>query len=134
MIECKCCKNLFGFAASRPPCFVFTVCLAAFGIGLFSLGYFVQVYGWFDDVGDIQNKVAIYLKSVIFSFVFVGRNCLFYNIIVILHCIVLRKFDAFSKFSNLYSHLTSVYLTKYFLVENFSKTSLFLLCILFQKV
>lgn len=56
MIECKCCKNLFGFAASRPPCFVFTVCLAAFGIGLFSLGYFVQVYGWFDDVGDIQNK------------------------------------------------------------------------------
>ncbi|CAH3019635.1 unnamed protein product [Porites evermanni] len=56
MIECKCCKNLFGFAASRPPCFVFTVCLAAFAIGLFSLGYFVQVYGWFDDVNDIQNK------------------------------------------------------------------------------
>lgn len=76
MIECKCCKNLFGFAASRPPCFVFTVCLAAFAIGLFSLGYFVQVYGWFDDVGDIQNKVVIYLKSVIFSFVFVGRKVL----------------------------------------------------------
>lgn len=56
MVDCKCCKNLFGFAASRPPCFVFTVCLAAFAIGLFSLGYFVQVYGWFNDAVDIQYK------------------------------------------------------------------------------
>lgn len=56
MVDCKCCKNLCGFAASRPPCFVFTVCLAAFAIGLFSLGYFVQMYGWFNDVNDTQNK------------------------------------------------------------------------------
>lgn len=56
MVDCKCCKNLFGFAASRPPCFVFTVCLAAFAIGLFSLGYFVQTYGWFSDVEVVQNK------------------------------------------------------------------------------
>ena len=44
MVDCKCCKNLFGFAASRPPCVVFTVCLAAFAIGLFSLGYFITEY------------------------------------------------------------------------------------------
>lgn len=58
MVDCKCCKNLFGFAVSRPPCVVFTVCLAAFAIGLFSLGYFVQMYGWFN-TDDVQKKVAI---------------------------------------------------------------------------
>lgn len=57
MVDCKCCKNLLGFAASRPPCFVFTVCLAAFAIGLFSLGYFVQTYGWITDSVDTNpNK------------------------------------------------------------------------------
>lgn len=55
MVDCKCCKNLFGFAASRPPCVVFTVCLAAFAIGLFSLGYFVQMYGWFN-TDDVHKK------------------------------------------------------------------------------
>lgn len=55
MVDCKCCKNLFGFAVSRPPCVVFTVCLAAFAIGLFSLGYFVQMYGWFN-TDDVQKK------------------------------------------------------------------------------
>lgn len=53
---------------------------------------------------------------------------------MIIHCTVLRKLDVFSKLSKLYSPLTPVYLTKYLLVENFSKTSLFLLCILFLKV
>ena len=48
MVDCKCFRNLAGFAGSRPPCVVFTVCLAAFAIGLFSLGYFVQAFGWFD--------------------------------------------------------------------------------------
>ncbi|KAK2574406.1 hypothetical protein P5673_000568 [Acropora cervicornis] len=57
MADCRCCKNLLGFAASRPPCFVFTVCLTAFAIGLFSLGYFVQLYDWIDDSGEeISSK------------------------------------------------------------------------------
>ena len=100
MIECKCCKNLFGFAVSRPPCFVFTVCLAAFGIGLFSLGYFVQVYGWFDDVDDIQNKVVIYLKSVIFSFVFVVRKVFVLQYYYDLHCLVLVNLMFFQSFQS----------------------------------
>ena len=60
MVDCKCCKNLFGFAVARPPCVVFTVCLAAFAIGLFSLGYFVQMYGWFD-AGDVHKEVGLCL-------------------------------------------------------------------------
>ena len=45
MVECKCFRNLVGFAVSRPPCAIFTVCLATFAVGLFSLGYYVQTHG-----------------------------------------------------------------------------------------
>ncbi|XP_032238455.2 transmembrane protein 248 [Nematostella vectensis] len=48
MFNCKCIKNLVGFANSRPPCVVFTACLAVFAVGLFSLGYYMQV-GVFDE-------------------------------------------------------------------------------------
>ncbi|XP_031557457.1 transmembrane protein 248-like [Actinia tenebrosa] len=46
MLECKCIKNLVGFAASRPPFVIFTLCLAIFAAGLFSIGYYVQSYGY----------------------------------------------------------------------------------------
>lgn len=46
MLECKCIKNLIGFAASRPPFVIFTLCLAIFAAGLFSIGYYVQSYGY----------------------------------------------------------------------------------------
>lgn len=45
MVECKCIRNLMGFASSKPPCVAFTVCLAAFAVGLLSLGYYVHEHG-----------------------------------------------------------------------------------------
>lgn len=45
MVECKCIRNLIGFAASKPPCVIFTVCLAACAVGLLSLGFYVHEHG-----------------------------------------------------------------------------------------
>lgn len=57
MVDCKGGKNLFGFAVARPPCVVFIVCIAAFAIGLFSLGFFIKTYGWFD-TADAREEVC----------------------------------------------------------------------------
>lgn len=57
MVDCKGGKNLFGFAIARPPCVVFIVCIAAFAIGLFSLGFFIKTYGWFD-TADAREEVC----------------------------------------------------------------------------
>lgn len=55
MVECKCIRNLMGFASSKPPCVAFTVCLAAFAVGLLSLGYYVHEHGLFP-FGENENK------------------------------------------------------------------------------
>lgn len=82
MADGRCCKNLLGFAASRPPCFVFTVCLTAFAIGLFSLRYFVQLYDWIDDSGEEisskgWNSLLINLGSS--EFCFLGNQSFLQN-------------------------------------------------------
>lgn len=69
MVDCKGGKNLFGFAVARPPCVVFIVCLAAFAIGLYSLGCFIKTYGWFDTASAREEKwgsVLGYLSSTEF--------------------------------------------------------------------
>lgn len=66
MVDCKGGKNLFGFAIARPPCVVFIVCIAAFAIGLFSLGFFIKTYGWFDTADAREEEwgsVLGYLSS-----------------------------------------------------------------------
>lgn len=56
MVECKCIRNLIGFAASKPPCVIFTVCLAAFAVGLLSLGFYVHEHGLVPFDGGGENK------------------------------------------------------------------------------
>lgn len=61
MFECRWFKNLSNFATSRPPFVIFTLCLAIFAAGLFSIGYYVQSQGF------EQNPVSLLLLVTLFD-------------------------------------------------------------------